>query len=114
MLFQKPVSGLVLLCCLVSISPLLKAQSYRILITNDDGIESPLLAVLKETLETLPGVDVVVSAAPSTAPPPPSEAASPPNTAAPTPNTINAPTATAVRFHPGERPRANRGGGAGF
>ena len=40
MLFQKPVSGLVLLCCLVSISPLLKAQSYRILITNDDGIES--------------------------------------------------------------------------
>lgn len=38
------------------------AQSYRILITNDDGINSPLLAVLKQELAVLPGVEVVVSA----------------------------------------------------
>ena len=38
------------------------AQQYRILVTNDDGIDSPLLAVLKEELQALPGVTVVVSA----------------------------------------------------
>lgn len=46
-----------LLCSLA-----VQAQSYRILVTNDDGINSPLLAVLKEELAVLPGVEVVVSA----------------------------------------------------
>lgn len=36
------------------------AQGYRILVTNDDGVESPLLAVLVEELQTLG--EVVVSA----------------------------------------------------
>lgn len=50
------LSGLMLLC------PLADAQSYRILVTNDDGIQSPLLATLKAALEELQNVEVVVSA----------------------------------------------------
>lgn len=38
------------------------AQSYRILLSNDDGIESPLLIALQAELAALPGVEVVVSA----------------------------------------------------
>jgi len=38
------------------------AQTYRVLLTNDDGIESPLLAALKVELEALPGVELTVSA----------------------------------------------------
>lgn len=38
------------------------AQSYRILLSNDDGIESPLLAALHQELSSLPNVEVVVSA----------------------------------------------------
>ena len=37
-------------------------QTYRILLSNDDGINSPLLHTLKEELDALPEVDVVVSA----------------------------------------------------
>ena len=38
------------------------AQTYRVLLTNDDGIESPLLAALKVELQALPGVELTVSA----------------------------------------------------
>ncbi|MBO3697672.1 5'/3'-nucleotidase SurE [Roseivirga sp. E12] len=38
------------------------AQKYRILISNDDGIESPLLKTLSEELAKLPDVEVVISA----------------------------------------------------
>ncbi len=37
-------------------------QDYRILISNDDGIESPLLEVLNKEISKLPNVEVVVSA----------------------------------------------------
>ena len=46
--------------CICSTS--LAAQTYRILISNDDGIESPLLAALQQELAALPNVEVVVSA----------------------------------------------------
>lgn len=39
-----------------------QAQTYRILLTNDDGIDSPLLEILREELEALPNTEVVVSA----------------------------------------------------
>ena len=38
------------------------ADGYRILLSNDDGIESPLLEFLKGELETISDVEVVVSA----------------------------------------------------
>jgi len=38
------------------------AQSYKILLSNDDGISSPLLATLKQTLEAIEGVTVTVAA----------------------------------------------------
>jgi len=53
---------LILLTTLYICSATLSAQTYRILITNDDGIDSPLLAALQQELAKLPDVDVVVSA----------------------------------------------------
>lgn len=44
----------------ISVSSPSWAQGYRILVTNDDGVESPLLAALVEELQTLG--EVVVSA----------------------------------------------------
>ena len=38
------------------------AQNFRILVTNDDGIGSPLLVTLAQALNELPNVEVVVSA----------------------------------------------------
>lgn len=38
------------------------AQTYRVLLTNDDGIESPLLAILRQELAAIPNVEVVVVA----------------------------------------------------
>jgi len=38
------------------------AQPYRILLSNDDGINSPLLHTLKEELAALPEVEVIISA----------------------------------------------------
>ena len=38
------------------------AQNFRILVTNDDGISSPLLVSLAQALNKLPNVEVVVSA----------------------------------------------------
>jgi len=51
---------LLIVTCLLSST--LSAQSYRILLSNDDGIESPLLMALHDQLAALPGVEVVVSA----------------------------------------------------
>ena len=53
---------LILLTTLCICSASLSAQTYRILISNDDGIESPLLAALQQELAKLPDVEVVVSA----------------------------------------------------
>lgn len=50
------------LSCLLCTCLSAHAQSYRILLSNDDGIDSPLLIALQEELATLPGVEVVVSA----------------------------------------------------
>lgn len=52
--------GLALCACFFSVT--LSAQSYRVLLSNDDGIESPLLHALHQELANLPGVEVVVSA----------------------------------------------------
>ena len=38
------------------------ADSYRILISNDDGINSPLIHALRDGLATLDDVEIVVSA----------------------------------------------------
>lgn len=51
-----------LLLCLPVLSGLVSAQSYRVLLSNDDGIDSPLLAILRQELAALPDVEVVVSA----------------------------------------------------
>ena len=50
----------VLFLSAISITPPSWAQGYRILVTNDDGVESPLLAALVAELQTLG--EVVVSA----------------------------------------------------
>ncbi|MGM0631681.1 MAG: 5'/3'-nucleotidase SurE [Pseudomonadota bacterium] len=47
--------------CLLSSTPTL-AQQWRILLTNDDGIDSPLLHELHDALDRLPDTEVVVSA----------------------------------------------------
>lgn len=52
----------ILLTTLCICSATLSAQTYRVLITNDDGIESPLIAALQQELAALPNVEVVVSA----------------------------------------------------
>jgi len=38
------------------------AQNYRVLITNDDGISSPLIKTLSEEIGKLPNVEVIISA----------------------------------------------------
>ncbi len=55
-------SFLGLLSCVLVLASPADAQSYRVLLSNDDGIDSPLLAALKQELESLPGVEVVLSA----------------------------------------------------
>jgi len=52
----------ILIAGLALISAAAGAQDYKILLSNDDGIGSPLLATLKETLEAIPDVIVVVAA----------------------------------------------------
>lgn len=56
--FFKFLAIVTLLC----LSGLASAQSYRILLSNDDGIESPRLHALHAALSQLQGVEVVVSA----------------------------------------------------
>ena len=57
---SRPV--LLLAALLSLISPLCAAQNYRILLSNDDGIESPLLSALWQALQSLPDTEVVVAA----------------------------------------------------
>ena len=59
---NKIYRQLILLTTLCLCSATLSAQTYRILISNDDGIDSPLLAALQQELAKLPDVEVVVSA----------------------------------------------------
>jgi 5'-nucleotidase len=47
---------------LICFSAVVSAQSYRVLLSNDDGIESPRLHALHAALSQLQGVEVVVSA----------------------------------------------------
>ncbi|PCJ25214.1 MAG: 5'/3'-nucleotidase SurE [SAR86 cluster bacterium] len=53
---------LVLAALVCFFSTTLSAQTYRVLLSNDDGIESPLLVALHQELVKLPDVEVVVSA----------------------------------------------------
>ncbi|MEX0618021.1 MAG: 5'/3'-nucleotidase SurE [Pseudohongiellaceae bacterium] len=62
MLKINPTRRLLPILLLLLFCPLAGAQEYRILITNDDGVDSPLLAELKLQLEALPDTEVVVSA----------------------------------------------------
>ncbi len=57
-----PVSRLSLGLLLLCVSGLVSAQSYRVLLSNDDGIESPRLHALHAALIQIPDVEVVVSA----------------------------------------------------
>jgi len=52
---------LILTSCLVAYTSVF-ADSYRILISNDDGINSPLIHALRDGLATLDDVEIVVSA----------------------------------------------------
>ena len=64
-LSNKVVSSLarvLFLLIFIQTSSSVAAQTYRILLSNDDGISSPLLHTLKQELAGLPGVEVVVSA----------------------------------------------------
>jgi len=56
------VTRALLLVIFLQASSYVAAQPYRILLSNDDGISSPLLHTLKQELAGLPGVEVVVSA----------------------------------------------------
>lgn len=56
--FSQFAAAIVLICC----SAIVSAQSYRILLSNDDGIESPRLHALHAALSRLENVEVVVSA----------------------------------------------------
>ncbi len=60
---MKAIQRLILLGILFSsLSITTFAQQYRILISNDDGIASPLLKTLSEEIAKLPNVEVVISA----------------------------------------------------
>lgn len=60
---SRPVHSMAVLLFVLTLSPLVaQAQSYRILLTNDDGYGTPELERLKEALERLPDTEVVVSA----------------------------------------------------
>jgi 5'-nucleotidase len=60
---MKALQRLILLSILFSsLSVTSFAQQYRILISNDDGIASPLLKTLSEEIAKLPNVEVVISA----------------------------------------------------
>jgi 5'-nucleotidase len=56
------LARLLLMVCLLSFSAGVFAQSYRVLLSNDDGIGSPRLHALQEALAQLSDVEVVVSA----------------------------------------------------
>lgn len=56
---KNSISILILLLCLTQVGV---AQTYRILISNDDGIQSPLISTLKTEISKLPNVEVVIAA----------------------------------------------------
>jgi 5'-nucleotidase len=58
MRFSQFAAAIVLTC----FSAVASAQSYRVLLSNDDGIESPRLHALHAALSQLEGVEIVVSA----------------------------------------------------
>ena len=58
----KKLLPLISLIVFLISSSVLTAQEYRVLVTNDDGINSPLLGPLVRELSRLPEVEVVVSA----------------------------------------------------
>lgn len=53
------ITSLALLLCLTQIGV---GQTYRILISNDDGIQSPLISTLKTEISKLPNVEVIIVA----------------------------------------------------
>lgn len=57
-----PVSKYLVTILLFCFSSAVWAQSYRILLSNDDGIESPRLHALHAALSQIPDAEVVVSA----------------------------------------------------
>ena len=57
--FRHFFSSVIVLSCLFQT---VNAQTYRILVSNDDGIESPLLATLKAEISKIPNVEVIISA----------------------------------------------------
>ncbi len=58
----KPLSLLLTVLLSSFLAVAASAQNYRILLSNDDGIESPLLHALHDALVALPNTDVLVSA----------------------------------------------------
>lgn len=56
--FSQLLTAIILAC----FSAVASAQSYRVLLSNDDGIESPRLHALHAALSQLEGVEVVVAA----------------------------------------------------
>lgn len=56
------LSQFVATIALIGLSAIASAQSYRVLLSNDDGIESPRLHALHAALSQLSDVDVIVSA----------------------------------------------------
>ena len=58
----KSTLKLLLLTNFLLLTHISNAQNFRVLVTNDDGIESPLLVSLAQALNQLSGVEVVVSA----------------------------------------------------
>ncbi|MDA1372951.1 MAG: 5'/3'-nucleotidase SurE [Proteobacteria bacterium] len=59
----KHNSGLYLVAlAVIAYTGTASAQTYRILLSNDDGIDSPLLHILQQELAAIPDVEVVVSA----------------------------------------------------
>ncbi|KYG72119.1 5'-nucleotidase /3'-nucleotidase /exopolyphosphatase [Roseivirga ehrenbergii] len=58
-LLRNLIPTLLLLLCLTKVGI---GQTYRILISNDDGIQSPLISTLKTEIEKLPNVEVVIAA----------------------------------------------------
>ncbi len=60
--FFKALAACALFISLVNSSALVAAEDYRILISNDDGVDSPLIHALSVGLATLPGVEITVSA----------------------------------------------------
>ncbi|MCB1672811.1 MAG: hypothetical protein KDI29_16915, partial [Pseudomonadales bacterium] len=60
-LFRNVFTATTLTLLLGVLAPPGWAQEFRILVTNDDGINSPQLAALAAALAELPNVEVLIS-----------------------------------------------------